>query len=76
MDEVLDYATLENLGYLVGGLTVLKVAQLSYDPIRRLFSPLRQLTGPKNDSLIFGNMRRIFAAPGSVLHEEWMDAYG
>ncbi|KAG8743101.1 hypothetical protein FRC10_000401 [Ceratobasidium sp. 414] len=76
MDEVLDYATLENFAYLVGGLTLLKVAQLSYDPIRHLLSPLRQLTGPENDSLIFGNMRRIFAAPGSVLHEEWMDTYG
>ncbi|KAG9098412.1 hypothetical protein FS749_003864 [Ceratobasidium sp. UAMH 11750] len=76
MDEVLDYATLENLAYLVGGLTLLKIAQLSYDPIRHQFSPLRQLTGPKNDSLIFGNMRRIFAALGSTLHEEWMEEYG
>jgi hypothetical protein len=76
LDGVLDYATLENLIYLSGGLILLKLGQLSYWPIRQLFSPLRHLRGPKNDSIIFGNLKRIFAAPSSVLHEEWMEQYG
>ncbi|KAG9128431.1 hypothetical protein FRC07_012539 [Ceratobasidium sp. 392] len=76
LDEILDYATLHNFAYLMGGLALLKIAQLSYDPVRNQFSPLRRLKGPKNDSFIFGHMKRIFAAPGSVLHEEWMETYG
>ncbi|KAG9075295.1 hypothetical protein FRC06_010168 [Ceratobasidium sp. 370] len=76
LDEILDYATLENLAYLLGGLVLLKAAQLSYDPIRHLFSPLRHLAGPKNDSFIFGNLKRVFAAPNSTLHEEWRELYG
>ncbi|KAG8744389.1 hypothetical protein FRC12_014811 [Ceratobasidium sp. 428] len=76
LDEVLGHATLQNLAYLIGGLAVLKVAQLSYNPVRQQFSPLRQLTGPKNESLIFGHMKRIFAASGWVIQEEWMGRYG
>ncbi|KAG8744252.1 hypothetical protein FRC12_014843, partial [Ceratobasidium sp. 428] len=76
LDEVLGHATLQNLAYLIGGLAVLKVAQLSYNPVRQQFSPLRQLTGPKNESLIFGHMKRIFAASGWVIQEEWMEKYG
>ncbi|KAG8703083.1 hypothetical protein FRC09_004363 [Ceratobasidium sp. 395] len=76
LDEVLGHATLQNLVYLIGGLAVLKVAQLSYNPVRQQFSPLRQLTGPKNESLIFGHMKRIFAASGWVIQEEWMERYG
>ncbi|KAG8743100.1 hypothetical protein FRC10_000400 [Ceratobasidium sp. 414] len=76
LDEILDHATLKNLAYLLSGLVLLKTAQLSYDPIRSLFSPLRHLAGPKNDSFIFGNLRRVFAAPNSTLHEEWREQYG
>ncbi|KAG9098413.1 hypothetical protein FS749_003865 [Ceratobasidium sp. UAMH 11750] len=76
LDEILEHATLKNIVYLLGSLVLLKAAQLSYDPIRHLFSPLRHLAGPKNDSFLFGNLRRVFAAPNSALHEEWRELYG
>ncbi|QRV84540.1 cytochrome P450 family protein [Ceratobasidium sp. AG-Ba] len=75
-DQVHRYATFENGAYLLGVLVALKVAQLSYDPIRKLFSPLRHLDGPPNESLIFGHMKRVFAATGSSLQEEWKRQYG
>ncbi|KAG8703084.1 hypothetical protein FRC09_004364 [Ceratobasidium sp. 395] len=76
LGEILDYVTTRNIAYVLGALAVLKTAQLSYDPIQRMFSPLRHLPGPKNDSLIFGNLRRIFAAPALAVHEEWLEQYG
>lgn len=76
LDDVLKYATRENLFYLIGGLVFLKIGEWSYVPIRKLFSPLRHLAGPKNEHLIFGNLKRIFGAQNSVLHEQWVGEYG
>ncbi|KAF8604787.1 cytochrome P450 [Ceratobasidium sp. AG-I] len=76
LDDVLKYATRENLLYLFGGLLFLKIGEWTYWPIRKLFSPLRHLRGPKNESLVFGNLKRIFGAQNSVLHEEWVGEYG
>jgi len=41
-----------------------------------LQSPLRELSGPKNDSWIFGNLKAIFAAENNALHEKWFAEYG
>ncbi|KIO34090.1 hypothetical protein M407DRAFT_64608 [Tulasnella calospora MUT 4182] len=41
------------------------------------FSPLRDAPGPDTyDSIIWGNMPKIFKAPPSKVHEEWMNKYG
>jgi len=39
-------------------------------------SPLRLLPGPPNPSFFFGQMREIFKADNSVLHEAWVEKYG
>ncbi|KAG6902666.1 hypothetical protein C0995_013358 [Termitomyces sp. Mi166 len=65
---------------LVGSLSatiavygVYRALKLVYQEIT---SPLRDLPGPKNPSLIYGNMAEIWAAENSVLHEKWVkDVY-
>ncbi|KAF8451114.1 cytochrome P450 [Boletus edulis BED1] len=42
----------------------------------QLTSPIRHLRGPKGTSWIYGNMRDIWNAENSVLHEEWVKQYG
>ncbi|KAH8112415.1 cytochrome P450 [Phellopilus nigrolimitatus] len=44
--------------------------------LRSLFSPLHDLRGPKNASLIFGNLEEIRRADTSALHEQWVEQYG
>ncbi|KAF9036827.1 cytochrome P450 [Panaeolus papilionaceus] len=39
-------------------------------------SPLRGLPGPPSPSLLWGNMREIYEAENSVLHEKWVEEYG
>ncbi|PPQ72757.1 hypothetical protein CVT24_012797 [Panaeolus cyanescens] len=39
-------------------------------------SPLRGLPGPPSPSLLWGNMKQIFEAENSVLHEQWVAEYG
>ena len=44
--------------------------------IKPLFSPLRDLPGPPSPSFVFGNLKEIFDADNSVLHEAWTEKYG
>jgi len=45
--------------------------------VRPYLSPLKTLPGPPGyDSIIWGHLGRIFAAPGAVIHEEWVEKYG
>ena len=44
--------------------------------IEPLFSPLRGLPGPPSPSFVFGNLKQIFDAENSVLHEAWTEKYG
>ncbi|CAE7228755.1 unnamed protein product [Rhizoctonia solani] len=76
MDTFTEYATLRNFLYLAGGIILIKIAEGVYYPIRKLFSPLRELPGPPNESFIFGNLKRIFASPNSIIHESWLEEYG
>lgn len=39
-------------------------------------SPLRHLPGPPNDSLFWGNFKRIREADDSVLQDQWVAQYG
>lgn len=41
-----------------------------------LRSPLRALPGPKGTSWLYGNLKEIFNAENSVLHEQWVGQYG
>ncbi|KAG9125905.1 hypothetical protein FRC07_005703, partial [Ceratobasidium sp. 392] len=65
-----------NLVYLSCGYIVLQSLAFSYGLLRRLHSPVRRLSGPLNDSLIFGNSKRIFNAPVGVTFEKWMAEFG
>ncbi|KEP48914.1 cytochrome P450 family protein [Rhizoctonia solani 123E] len=76
LDNFIDYVTSRNLLYLAGSILIIKIAEGIYYPIRKLFSPLRELPGPPNESFIFGNLKRVFAAPNSVVHESWLEKYG
>src|SRR6266481_1672505 len=44
--------------------------------VRPFFSPLRDLPGPANPSLLFGHLQQIFKAQPGELHEKWVDQYG
>ncbi|ESK86852.1 cytochrome p450 [Moniliophthora roreri MCA 2997] len=49
--------------------------------VRRLWeelvtSPLKDLPGPPSDSIVWGNLKQIFKAENSVLHEKWVEEYG
>ncbi|TFY55501.1 hypothetical protein EVJ58_g8212 [Rhodofomes roseus] len=68
VDNLLLSLSLATLGYGLYKLVELLVAPL--------FSPLRSLPGPPSPSFIFGNLKEIFDAENSVLHEAWTDKYG
>ncbi|CEQ41993.1 SPOSA6832_03754 [Sporobolomyces salmonicolor] len=40
------------------------------------YSSIRDVPGPKRDSLLWGNMARIFADPPGKTHKAWMDEFG
>ncbi|KAH7910533.1 cytochrome P450 [Hygrophoropsis aurantiaca] len=44
--------------------------------LHKFTSPLRNINGPKSTSWLYGNMRDIFKAENSVLHEQWVKEYG
>lgn len=44
--------------------------------IAPLLSPLRDIPGPENPSIIFGNLRQIFEQDPGELHKKWVEAYG
>ncbi|QRW13170.1 cytochrome P450 family protein [Ceratobasidium sp. AG-Ba] len=71
-----EFVTFNNLACLFGALGLFRLLRWSYLPLRRQFSPLRRLPGPKNKSVLFGNMREIFASQNLVVHEKWAQEYG
>ncbi|KAJ7272844.1 cytochrome P450 [Mycena rebaudengoi] len=52
------------------------VYQLLKVAYREFNSPLRHLPGPKSSHFFFGNIRDIWKAENSVLHEAWVRKYG
>jgi hypothetical protein len=54
------------------------LAYVTYLALKFVFhrSPLRDLPGPPNPSLLFGQFRAISDAENSVLHEAWLADYG
>ncbi|KAG8769894.1 hypothetical protein FRC12_004666 [Ceratobasidium sp. 428] len=76
LDRVLEHATFRNLAYLSGSYVLLQSLLFSYKLVRNIFSPLRYLAGPRNDSFIFGNSKLVFGGPVGVTHEAWAEKYG
>ncbi|KDR81931.1 hypothetical protein GALMADRAFT_135320 [Galerina marginata CBS 339.88] len=64
------------LGSLLATLGLYVVYKLSGIFYRQWTSPLNILPGPPNSSLIYGNMKQIWDAENSVLHEQWVEEYG
>ena len=64
---------LTSLGATFGAYGLYKILGFLYN---QLTSPLRTLPGPPMTSLIWGNMKEIFEAENSVVHERWSSDYG
>ncbi|KAF8953061.1 cytochrome P450 [Flammula alnicola] len=58
---------------ILGIYGLYKIAKFLYD---QWTSPLRVLPGPASPSFIYGNMKEIWEAENSVLHEKWVEQYG
>ncbi|KAG9018780.1 hypothetical protein FRB90_009784 [Tulasnella sp. 427] len=76
--EEFPYSTWQVAGAATGSYLAYKLAGFVkswlIDP---QFSPLRDVPGPESyESLIWGNLGKIFKAPPSKVHEEWMNEYG
>ncbi|KZW00396.1 cytochrome P450 [Exidia glandulosa HHB12029] len=66
-----------NVALAVGALAAYWAAnKLARSVWHRLTTPLRHLPGPKSESFIWGNLRAIFKADNSVIHEQWVKEYG
>lgn len=39
-------------------------------------SPLRVLPGPPSPSLVYGNLKQMFATEGTTLPDQWFEQYG
>ncbi|KAG8769238.1 hypothetical protein FRC12_005085 [Ceratobasidium sp. 428] len=76
LGELQRHATPHNIAYLVGSVILVKSIQWSYWPIRRLFSPLGRLPGPKTESLIWGNLKQVLMSPNLNIYEQWSETYG
>ncbi|KAF8177631.1 cytochrome P450 [Pholiota molesta] len=68
---------IERPAVALGGALVLycvyKVVSLVYG---ELTSPLRDLPGPPNKSIIFGNFKELFSGESSAIQEKWTEEYG
>ncbi|KAG8696968.1 hypothetical protein FRC09_008168 [Ceratobasidium sp. 395] len=74
--ELQRHVTPHNIAYLVGSVILVKGIQWSYWPIRRLFSPLGRLPGPKTESLIWGNLKQVLMSPNLNIYDQWSETYG
>lgn len=76
--EDFPYSPWQVAGAATGSYLVYKLATaLKWWWIDPQFSPLRNIPGPDTyDSIIWGNMAKMFNAPPSKIHEEWLDEYG
>lgn len=64
---------LASLSATLGAYGVYKFVTFYYD---QWTSPLQLLPGPPSPSFIYGNMKEIWTAENSVLHEKWIEEYG
>ncbi|KAJ7611689.1 cytochrome P450 [Roridomyces roridus] len=64
---------LASVASLAGAYAVYELLKLVY---RELNSPLKHLPGPQSAHWFYGNMREIFKADNSVMHEKWVREFG
>ncbi|KAJ7778733.1 cytochrome P450 [Mycena maculata] len=57
----------------LGAYALYQILKLIYGEFN---SPLRLLPGPKSTHFFYGNLRDIWKAENSVLHEQWVQEYG
>ncbi|KAG8960638.1 hypothetical protein FRC03_006310 [Tulasnella sp. 419] len=76
--EQYPFSTITTVAGSVGIVILFGVCKVSWMVfVRPQLSPLKDLPGPeKNDSLFWGNLKKIFVAPAGVVHEEWAAKYG
>jgi len=60
----------------LGALFTFGLYQLVKLIITQRKSPLRDLPGPETSHWFYGNLREIWKADNSVLHEKWVSQYG
>lgn len=56
-----------------GAFATYKLAAFLLKPV---FSPLRELRGPKGESLIWGDLKRIWKEDALRLFDKWEEEYG
>ncbi|KAF8191593.1 cytochrome P450 [Mycena galopus ATCC 62051] len=61
---------------VAGSLAVYALYQIFKLVYQEFNSPLKSLPGPKSAHPFYGNLRDIWKAENSVLHEEWVREYG
>ncbi|KAJ7496541.1 cytochrome P450 [Mycena latifolia] len=66
-------ALLASVAGTLGAYALYKISKLVY---RELTSPIKHLPGPKSSHFFYGNLKEIFKAENSVLHEQWVQEYG
>ncbi|KAJ7144759.1 cytochrome P450 [Mycena crocata] len=64
---------LASIAGTLGAYALYEIVKLVYNEFN---SPLRHLPGPKSTHLLFGNLKDIWKAENSVLHEKWVQEYG
>ncbi|KAJ7334856.1 cytochrome P450 [Mycena albidolilacea] len=57
----------------LGVYALYEVLKLVYGELK---SPIRYLPGPPSTHWFYGNLKEIFKAENSVLHEQWVQQYG
>lgn len=68
--------TLNRVLFLTCGLAFVKFSPHVYQLFRRWCSPLRNLPGPKNDSLILGHLYTLMQEQTSDIVERWTGKHG
>ncbi|KAJ6558119.1 cytochrome P450 monooxygenase [Mycena capillaripes] len=67
---------LKLLGSIAGTIGAYALYELLKLVYAELNSPIRHLPGPKPTHWFYGNMKEIFKAENSVMHEQWVEEYG
>ncbi|CEL63637.1 Cholesterol 24-hydroxylase OS=Mus musculus GN=Cyp46a1 PE=2 SV=1 [Rhizoctonia solani AG-1 IB] len=74
--DITDQVTLKHLFFVACGVAIIKLRHSIIQPIRNWRSPLRNLQGPPNESLILGHLGVLQDAQTSDIWERWIDKYG
>ncbi len=62
------------LAVTLGAYTFYKLVKFVWGEY--IVNPLKEFPGPPSPSWLYGNVRQIWDAENSVLHEKWVEEYG